>query len=512
MSVSLEQFVHHLTESGLMSAAEVSSFSQALPTDHHPTDAEALARQLVEAKKLTQYQAQAVSRGEATALVFDEYVVLDKIGQGGMGVVLKAQHRRMKRLVAVKILPPAAMKTPQAVQRFYREVEAAAKLNHPNIVQAYDAREYQGSHCLVMEYVDGKDLSAVVKERGSLPIAQAVDFILQAARGLQYAHKRGIVHRDIKPGNLLLDKDGTVKILDMGLARIAGLVEEGDDADRLTASGQVMGTCDYMAPEQAMDTHHVDARADIYSLGCTMYRLLVGEAMYKGETLAKILISHQMASIPSLSQVRRDVPPQLDAVFQKMVAKKPEDRQQTMAAVIADLEAYRGLVQDGANDATAIWQAGGGPQSVAIVHQGETIAVGTQQAAAPVRDETLSHHSSAEPTTRFMVRLVRGMGKRKLLAIGIAVAVAILVGVIVLKTVQPGGHGLDDNSQESQPLTTTTAEVWPPTSPVLRPGAPPPAVAPFDAKKAKKHQEAWAKFLGLPVEMTNSIGMELRKS
>ena len=160
MGVSLEQFVQCLTESGLLSAADVCLLLEGLPPNKRPQDGDSLARQLVESTRLTSYQAEMVSRGEAKALVFDEYVVLDKIGQGGMGVVLKAQHRRMKRLVAVKILPPAAMKTPQAVQRFYREVEAAAKLNHPNIVQAHDAREYQGSHCLVMEYVEGGHVKA----------------------------------------------------------------------------------------------------------------------------------------------------------------------------------------------------------------------------------------------------------------------------------------------------------------------------------------------------------------
>src|SRR5262249_41236648 len=181
--------------------------------------------------------------GKHQSLVFDEYVVLDKLGAGGMGVVFKAQHRRMKRTVAIKVLPAATMNNQAAIDRFYREVEAAAKLNHPNIVHAYDASEHQGMHFLVMEFVDGRDLGAILAECGPLPIEQAVDYILQAARGLEFAHARGIVHRDIKPANLLLSNEGQVKILDMGLARVSEATGATDvtAAAQLTQSGQVMG-------------------------------------------------------------------------------------------------------------------------------------------------------------------------------------------------------------------------------------------------------------------------------
>lgn len=161
VGLSLEQFVQQLTQSGLMSAAEVAAFQDTLPPPRRPTDAEGLARELVQAHRLTRYQAAAVYQGRPKGLVFGDYRVLDKLGQGGMGVVLKAEHRRMKRLVAVKMIAGAAMRSPEAVKRFYREVEAAARLNHPNIVQAYDASEHDGVHYLVMEYVEGKDLGAI---------------------------------------------------------------------------------------------------------------------------------------------------------------------------------------------------------------------------------------------------------------------------------------------------------------------------------------------------------------
>jgi formylglycine-generating enzyme required for sulfatase activity len=480
VTVSLEQFVQHLTASGLMSATDLSSFQDSLSPEKRPKDAETLARDLVRANKLTKYQAQVVYQGKVKGLVFGDYRVLDKLGQGGMGVVLKAQHQRMDRTVAVKMISGAALKSPDAVKRFYREVKAAAKLNHPNIVQAHDACEHDGVHYLIMEYVEGQDLAAIVRQRGPLPVAQAVDYILQAARGLQYAHKQGIVHRDIKPANLLVDNEGTVKILDMGLARVAGLADE-DDKDRLTASGQVMGTLDYMAPEQAMDTHHADARADIYSLGCTLYRLLTGEVLFKCESLAKVIWAHQQAAVPSLCKVRGDVPPQLDAVYQKMVAKKPEDRQQSMAEVIADLGTCGGLGGAGSDAATAAWQSGGGSRNRDVVHEGGVAKPAIRQATAPARDATFSRQSSEEPTTQFMLRLVRTVRNRKVLAVGVVGGLALVLAALIVVRNRGTARG----------------------------NAPPLAVAPFDAAQAKQHQEAWAKHLGVPVEETNSIGMNL---
>jgi serine/threonine protein kinase len=339
MSITVEQFIDRLTQSGLMSAAEVSTFQDSLPPDKRPKDVQQFARALVQHGKLTKYQAQAVYEGKTKGLVFGQYVVLDKLGEGGMGVVLKAQHRRMDRLVAIKVLSSAAMKQAGAVERFHREVKAAAKLIHPNIATAFDADEHQGMHYLAMEYVEGKDLASVVRDHGPMGVRQAVEYILQAARGLQFAHEQGIVHRDIKPGNLLLDKKGTVKILDMGLARLAGNEAALGGPERLTATGQVMGTCDYMSPEQALDSHVADHRTDIYALGCTLYRLLTGHPPYQGETLVQILMAHQQAPIPSLTVARPEVPGELDACFQRMVAKEPGDRQQSMAEVVVELEA-----------------------------------------------------------------------------------------------------------------------------------------------------------------------------
>ena len=271
-------------------------------------------------------------------MVIGPYVVLDDLGRGGMGYVFKAQHRRMKRIVALKILPPASRRSPEAVQRFQREVETLAKLSHPNIVAAHDANEAHGTHFLVMEYVPGADLPSLLKARGPLPVAQVVDWIRQAAQGLQYAHGQGVIHRDIKPTNLLCDHQGTLKVLDLGLARLVDPIGAADRDHGLTNSGQVVGTVDYMAPEQALDARQADARSDVYGLGCTLYYLLTGRAPYGGESLAQKIIAHREHPIPSLRGLRPDVPAELDGLFQRLVAKQAEDRPQTMGEVLAELQ------------------------------------------------------------------------------------------------------------------------------------------------------------------------------
>ncbi len=233
MAILLDQFVKQLEDSGIFDGDALKSF---IPPQASPKDAEELARELVKQKKLTKFQAEQIYADRGKSLTLGNYVILDKLGQGGMGMVLKARHQRMDRLVALKVMSPTAVKTPDALKRFHREVQAAAKLRHPNIVAADDADEAKGTHFLVMEFVDGNDLSQLVKKNGPLPVETAVRCIIQAARGLEFAHERGVIHRDIKPANLLIDAKGTVKILDMGLARIDGAVggssESGADFDR----------------------------------------------------------------------------------------------------------------------------------------------------------------------------------------------------------------------------------------------------------------------------------------
>lgn len=550
MAVGLERFAKQLVDSGIISPGTLQGF---LPPQSAPKDAKELARELVRQKKLTPFQAQEVYLGRAKSLILGNYTILDKIGAGGMGQVFKAEHRRMKRVVAIKMLPAKTVKDPAALARFQREVEAAAKLRHPNIVAADDADEAGGVHFLVMEYVEGADLSAMIKKNGPCPVSNAVNYILQAAKGLEFAHRKGVIHRDIKPGNLLLDTEGTVKILDMGLARLESTGDTPGQAE-LTGTGAVMGTVDYMAPEQALSTKHADARADIYSLGCTLYYLLSGKPVYEGETLMARLLAHREQPIPSLRAVQPSVSPQLEAIFCKMMAKKIEERYQTMAEVVADLERC-------ASGQTMR------PQSPGVNIDDDVL---TFLKDIPLHPSHTTH--KPKPTKKTepakAEAKLKGIDNRTkkfaLIGAGILGALVLLALVIIsmrtkegtlvvevnqpdavvqvlneagkIEITQPGGKGkisiavdpgkhrlrvekegfqffAQDFSIESggKALIKATLEPVRELSAVTptEPGAPPPAIAPFDATKAKQHQEAWAKYLGVPVKTTNSIGMEL---
>lgn len=303
------------------------------------------------------------------------YRIVELIGRGGMGNVYRAEHRLMNRAVAIKLINSQLVQHPQAVERFRREVQAAAKLSHPNIVAAYDAEQAGNAHFLVMEFVEGTDLASVVKQRGPLSVAKACECIRQAAVGLQHAHERGMVHRDIKPHNLMLAASGQVRILDFGLTGFAEAafggpaegnpkrergpaVENNPDpetprapalahasgymatAAHLTAMGSVMGTPDYMAPEQAADAHSADIRADIYSLGCTLHFLLTGKPPFEADNVIAKLKAHAEQSPPELTTLRSDVPAKLSKVITRMMAKNPAERFQTPAAVAEALAPF----------------------------------------------------------------------------------------------------------------------------------------------------------------------------
>ncbi|HBN76591.1 MAG TPA: hypothetical protein DD473_12395 [Planctomycetaceae bacterium] len=269
------------------------------------------------------------------------YRVQKVIGQGGMGIVLKARHLRMQRDVAIKILPATALQDETAVSRFSLEAQAIAALSHPNIVTAFDAGVQDDLHYLVMEYIEGWDLAEVANLYNSLNVADAVECIIQAARGLHHAHLCKMTHRDIKPSNLILDRFGNIKVLDLGLARFTQILLNDYTTlatGQLTHAGQFMGSVDYMAPEQVMDARLADHRSDIYSLGCTLYRILTRESLFTGDTLMQRIMAHREQDIPALKLKRSDIPLSLENVFRKMVAKTPEDRQQSMTEVIDELQ------------------------------------------------------------------------------------------------------------------------------------------------------------------------------
>ena len=336
MSVEPEEFFKRLEDSGLLNDSIVEQQDQLL----RASSGDAAAAELVQQNLLTDFQSEVLVKGESIPLVIGDYVVTDRIGRGGMGYVLKGRHRRMKRQVAIKFLLKSLTESEDLQRRFEREVEAAAQLHHQNIVTAYDAGVHDGSHYLVMQYVDGDDLSHIVKTQGPLSVAEAVDVIQQAAEGLGYAHEQGIVHRDIKPGNLLRDSRGIVRILDMGLARIkpspGDALDGGAHAD-LTNTGSVMGTIDYMAPEQALDAKSADHRADIYALGCTLYFLLTGNPPFRSDTIMRRLLAHREQDAPLITHTRPEAPSELDQIFATMMAKKKEDRYASMKHLIAAL-------------------------------------------------------------------------------------------------------------------------------------------------------------------------------
>ncbi|HPM79194.1 MAG TPA: SUMF1/EgtB/PvdO family nonheme iron enzyme [Candidatus Anammoximicrobium sp.] len=570
MPFSFQDCIQQLTSLELVSEDEIQAALANLPDEPEARSAEQLLRELVKQSKLTAHQARVVLEGRAKSLMLGSYVVLDELGKGGMGEVFKAQHRLMDRVVALKVVSGGLVQSPDALQRFHREVRAAAKLTHPNVVAAYDAADVEGGHFLVMEYVDGHDLSSLVKKQGPLPLGQAVDCILQAARGLEYAHQQGVVHRDIKPSNLLLDRNGTVKILDMGLARISTDAAPGQvvaHQAELTSSGVILGTIDYMAPEQAQNTRLADQRADIYSLGITFYYLLTGRPAYGGDSLISKLLAHQTHPIPVLQEVIPETPAALDDIFRKMVAKQPQDRYQTMTEVVAALETFQApaapatrLPPPESQDAqlSDFLRSLNAPPSVKSKSPSASkIAKPAAATAAPVaaeapdEDKTIALDSGTHRTTPDAARPTppheqrrkpkhaphrAGLpaGKRRLLIASVVatVLVVLLLAAATVVVLRRGGDQTAESSggksavdkpkpdaddklprfsgQTPKPRVGKPSKdkSWlPPWK--LPEGAPPPAVAPFDAAKAKEHQEAWAKFLKLPVEKDNSLGMKL---
>jgi serine/threonine-protein kinase len=286
---------------------------------------------------------------EEASAAFGEYNLIDHIASDAKGQIFKAQHRRMGRVVALKVLSSQATKSPEAVARFQRKTKILAQLSHPNLVAAYDAGERDDTHYLIMEYVDGCDLLELMKRHGTLPVRHVVDYLIQAATGLGFAHAHGIVHRNVKPSNLLVDTGGIVKVIGLGLA----LFRDEQSLSETVEQGRVLGTIDYMSLEQAIDSSRVDQRADIYSLGCTMYTALTRKLPFPVKSPKEKLLAHRDAPIPSIAAVRSDAPEILDQILQRMMAKRPEHRFQAMNDVVRALQMAEQVILSGAAPASA---------------------------------------------------------------------------------------------------------------------------------------------------------------
>ena len=328
-----QTFLAKLRQSGLVSDDQLAEVSPKLPDSNR---GRLVARSLVELGLLTKFQAERLLAGATGGFQLGQYLILDQLGQGGMGRVFKAEHRTMNRIVALKVLAPSLLKTEKAQVLFQREVRAVAKLIHPNIVTAYDANQVGDRSYLVLEYVDGPNLEQLVHEQGPLPVGQACELVRQIAIGLQYAHEMGMVHRDIKPANVLLHR-GThgspdvVKISDFGLARLADTrpADQGGVGTIITKQNTVMGTPDYLSPEQGRNMHQADIRSDLYSLGCSFYYLLTGQVPFAGGNTLEKLVRHNTEPALPLEELAPQVPPPIAEIVRKLMAKDPQARFQT---------------------------------------------------------------------------------------------------------------------------------------------------------------------------------------
>lgn len=291
----------------------------------YPLDPGDMARLLVRDGILTEYQARRLLSNRSNGLIIGRYVVLDRIGSGSMGRVYKARHQMMEREVALKIIAPEIGNNERVVARFQREMKLVGKLDHPNVVRAFDADKDHGILYIAMEYVKGESLGGRLRARGPIPPVELVDYAIQSALGLQHAHDQGIVHRDVKPSNLLLNPDGVVKVLDLGLGV---LLEADDNASFATADGIAVGTIDYMSPEQACG-REVDPRSDLFSLGCTMYHLLCGKLPFPGTAPVERLGARITGQHTPIRNIKPDLPGSLVKVLDILLANKPSERYQS---------------------------------------------------------------------------------------------------------------------------------------------------------------------------------------
>ncbi len=333
---SLESFQDSVRKSGLIADTQFAEYLR----KHGPvTSARQLAAHMIRDALLTNYQARMLLDGKHRGFVSNnKYRVLELLAVGGMGAIYLCEHTLMRRLVAMKVLSRDQNLPAGAADRFLREARAAASLDHPNLVRAYDLDRLSGGHCLIMEFVDGVSLQSLVEKGGALHPITAAEYIAQAAAGLYHAHQAWLVHRDIKPANILISRQGVIKVLDLGLARF--YTDSADNLTRQHSANAILGTADYISPEQASAADQVDTRADIYSLGCTLYYLLTGRPPFDKGTAAHKLMWHQTQDFDPIENINPTVPQGLITILNRMVAKRPQDRYSDLRACVEDLRPY----------------------------------------------------------------------------------------------------------------------------------------------------------------------------
>jgi serine/threonine protein kinase len=339
--LSVEQFIEFVEKSKLTEPDQLRNSLDKLREANAgqlPDDADRVAEALIEDGLITRWHADKLMEKKYKGFILGKYKLLRLLGSGGMSTVYLAEHILMHRLRAIKVLPKGRVNDSSYLARFIREAQATASLDHPNVVKAYDIDDDgNNTHYLVMEYIEGKDLQTLVKQEGPLPLDVACNYIAQAADGFQYAHDNGLIHRDVKPANLLIDNKGVVKILDLGLALLA---DEERSSLTVAHNENVLGTADYLSPEQAVNSHKVDSRADIYSLGCTLYYALTGHPPFTDGSLAQRIAKHQREMPEDIRKERAEVPRDLADICWKMIQKRPERRYARMKDVSDALKGW----------------------------------------------------------------------------------------------------------------------------------------------------------------------------
>lgn len=478
-------FLTILRESQLLEPEQVQELAQS--PEARAGDLNGLAKGALHKGWLTRFQLNLISQGKTKELMFGPYRLLERLGEGSMGQVFKAYHPPMSRTVALKVIRKDRLPNPQAVQRFFRAVQAAAKLAHPNLVVPFDANHVHGTPFFAMEYVDGIDLARLVQRDGPLPPQAAADYVRQAALGLQFAHEKGMVHRDLKPSNLLVAAGpgsesekgngrkgpAVVKILDLGLAHLGGGL--------VPANGALIGTPEYMAPEQADSPAVADIRSDLYSLGTVLFFLLTGRPPFAGDTLKELQLRHRLEPPLDVQQLRKEVPAELAAIVSRLLAKKPEDRfqtPQTLAQALAPIGEIS-AAQPAAIPTAAVVEAG---MAFELVEEEETPFVATEvdaDAGAPVasaaavrkpdEEEALFQPAAVKPVLPVHSASIRARrpqpaaGLNKGLIAALAAVTVVLVGGIILYLAFPTGEA-DKPTQQVQavvPVGNTKTAVTP---------------------------------------------------